>query len=393
MTEGITMNTKTRRIAINVGSGFVPGMNAVVAGAALAAAELGWELVGIRNGFEGLLHTDQHPDGGLVVLDRQRIENLDPAGGGVLGQAPRIDPFHVRQVNDGMVEEVDLSDHLLERLEEEQIDALISVVRGRGLSVLYKLHRKGLNTVCIPRSIENDIAATMVSFGFNSALSFTIEMLDRIHQAAKSARRIGVVEVPGEYSGWLALQAGTAVVADAVLIPEIPCDLHALAAKLTEKMSVGRPYGLVVVAEGAQLAGTPQGQTDKPSVNPLKDSLSPGATGDSSEHVIQRSGQAAQTVARELQLMLPEETRPVVLGPLVRGGPPTAVDRQLGLAYGAGAVEALSAGKDGVMVAFAPPNINFVPLTEAINKVRTVPADSLFMQIARSLGICLGSSS
>jgi 6-phosphofructokinase 1 len=393
MTEGITMNTKTRRIAINVGAGFIPGMNSVVAGAVLAAGELGWELVGIRNGFDGLLHTDQHPDGGLVVLDRQRIENLDPAGGGVLGQAPRVDPFHVRQVNDGMVEEVDLSDHLLERLKEEQIDALISVVGGRGLSILYKLHRKGLNTVCIPRSIENDIAATMVSFGFNSALSFTIEMLDRIHQAAKSARRIGVVEVPGEYSGWLALQAGTAVVADAVLIPEIPCDLHALAAKLTEKMSVGRPYGLVVVAEGAQLAGTPQGQTDKPSVNPLKDSLSPGATGDSSEHVIQRSGQAAQTVARELQLMLPEETNPVVLGPWVRGGPPTAVDRQLGLAYGAGAVEALSAGQDGVMVAFAPPNINFVPLTEAINKVRTVPADSLFMQTARSLGICLGSSS
>jgi 6-phosphofructokinase 1 len=391
MTEGITMNTKTRRIAINVGSGFVPGMNAVVAGAALAAAELGWELVGIRNGFEGLLHTDQHPDGGLVVLDRQRIENLDPAGGGVLGQAPREDPFHVRQVIDGMVEEEDLSDHLLERLKEEQIDALISVVGGRGLSILYKLHRKGLNTVCVPRSIENDIAATMVSFGFNSALSFTIEMLDRIHQAAKSARRIGVVEVPGDNSGWLALQAGTAVVADAILIPEIPCDLHAVAAKLTKMMSAGRPYGLVVVAEGAQLAG--KGQTDKPSVNPLKDSLSPGASGDSSEHVIQRSGQAAQTVARELQLMLPEETRPVVLGPLVRGGPPTAVDRQLGLAYGAGAVEALSAGKDGVMVAFAPPNINFVPLTEAINKVRTVPADSLFMQIARSLGICLGSSS
>jgi 6-phosphofructokinase 1 len=171
------MNTKTRRIAINVGSGFVPGMNAVVAGAALAAGELGWELVGIRNGFEGLLHTDQHPEGGLVVLDRQRIENLDPAGGGVLGQAPRVDPFHVRQVNDdNMVEEVDLSDHLLERLKEERIDALISVVRGRGLSVLYKLHRKGLNTVCIPRSIENDIAATMVSLGFNSALSFTTDL-------------------------------------------------------------------------------------------------------------------------------------------------------------------------------------------------------------------------
>jgi len=387
------MSTEIRRIAINVGGGFVPGMNTVVTGAALAAHTLGWELVGIRNGFDGLLHPEQHPDGGLVVLDRQTVEHLDPAGGGVLGQSARIDPFHASQVNDyGMIEEVDLSDHLLERFKEEKIDALISVVGGRGLSILYKLHRKGLKTVCIPRSIENDIAATMVSFGFNSALSFTIEMLDRIHQAAKSARRIGVVEVPGEHSGWLALQAGIAVVADAILIPEIPCDLRAVAAKLKEKMSVGRPYGLVVVAEGAKLPGKPQGQADEPSANPLKDSLSPGATGESGEHVIERAGQAAKTVARELQLMLPEETYPVVLGPLVRGGPPTAVDRQLGLAYGAGSVEALNGGKDGVMVAFAPPNINFVPLTEAINKVRTIPTDSEFMQIAKSVDISLGGA-
>jgi 6-phosphofructokinase 1 len=387
------VNKKTRRIAINVGGGFVPGMNTVVAGAALAAGELGWELVGIRDGFDGLLHPEQHPDGGLVLLDRQRVEDLEPAGGGVLGQSDRVDPFHVRQVDeDNLVEEVDLSDLLLERLGEEKIDALISVVGGRGLSVLYKLHRKGLNTVCIPRSIENDIAATMVSFGFNSALSFTIEMLDRVRQAAHSARQIGVVEVQGEQSGWLALQAGIAVVADAILIPEIPYDLHAVAATLKERMSLSRPYGLVVVAEGARLAEEPQGQTDKPSANPLKDSLSPGASGDSSEHVIQRSGQAAKTVAKRLQLLLPEEVYPLLLGPWARGGPPTAVDRQLGLAYGAGAVEALKAGKDGVMVAFAPPNINFVPLTEAINKVRTVPADSEFIRIARALNISLGGA-
>jgi len=387
------MNTKTRRIAINVGAGFVPGMNTVVAGAALAAGELGWETVGIRDGFDGLLNPGDHPDGGLVLLDRQLIENLDPAAGGVLGQSPRVDPFHVRQVNeDNLVEEVDMSDRLLERLKEEKIDALISVVSGRGLSIMYKLHRKGLNTVCIPRSIENDIAATMVSFGFNSALSFTIEMLDRVCQAVKSARKIGVVEVLGEQSGWLALQAGIAVVADAILIPEIPCDLHTVAAKLKERISPSRPYGLVVVAEGARLAEKPQSQADKPSANPLKDSLSPLASGDSGEHIIQRSGQAAETVAKRLQLLLPEETYPMVMGPWVRGGPPTAVDRQLGLLYGAGAVKALNAGENGVMVAFAPPNINFVPLAEAINKVRTVPAESEFIQIARALNISLGGA-
>ena len=124
-----------------------------------------------------------------------------------------MDPFHVRHVNDDdMVEEVDMSDELLKRLQAEDIDALIAVVGGRGLSILYKLHRKGLNAVCVPRSIENDIAATAVSFGFNSALSFTIEMLDRVRQAAQSARKIGVVEVLGDQAGWLALQAGIAVV-------------------------------------------------------------------------------------------------------------------------------------------------------------------------------------
>ena len=387
------MSTKTRRIAINVGSGFYPGMNAVIIGAALAGARLGWDMVGIRDGFEGLLHPEHYPDGGLVDLAPHSVDNLDPAGGSVLGQSPRVDPFHVRQVDeDNMVEEVDMSDHLLERLREEKIDALISVVSSRALTILYKLHRKGLNTVCIPCSIENDIAATMASYGFNSGLSFTIEMLDRVRQAAQSARRVGVVEVMGEHCGWLALQAGIAVCADAVLIPEIPYDLHAVAATLREKMSASKPYGLVVVAEGARPIEKPQDQADQPAANSFRDSLSPLASGESSEHVIERSGQVAKTVARQLQLLLTEETSPLVMGPWIRGGPPTAVDRQLGMAYGAGAVQALNAGNKGSMVAFEPPNINYVPLTEAINRVKTITADSEFIQIANSLNISLGGA-
>ena len=380
-----------KRIAINVGADYVPGMNAVIMGAALAAGNLGWELVGIQDGFDGLLRPERYPKGGLVTLNPQVAEDLDPAGGGILGQAVRVDPFQVRKVNeDGMVEEVDLSDLVLKRLAEERIDALISVVGGRGLSIFHKLHRKGLNTVCIPRSIDNDIAATALSFGFNSALSFTIEMLDRVRQAAQSAHKIGVVEVLGRQAGWLALQAGIAVCADVVLIPEIPCDLQIVAARLKEKISARRSRGLVVVAEGTKfIEGTPA-QAEKKSVHPLKASLSPLATGEASDHVIQRSGQAAETVATRLQLLIAEETYPLVLGPWARGGAPTAVDRQLGMAYGAGAVRALGTGKTGVMVALAPPDINFVPLADAINKVRTVPTDSLFVKIAQSLGIFLG---
>jgi len=388
MTKEIGHASLQRRIAIMVGAGYIPGINAVVMGAALAAGKLGWETVGIRDGFDGLLHPERYPDGGLLTLSPELVANLDPTAAGLLGQAPRVDPFHVRRVNeDEMVEEVDMSDQLLSRLKAEGIDAVISVVGGRGLSIVYKLHRKGLNAVCVPRSIENDVAATMVSFGFNTALSFTIEMLDRVRQAAQAARKIAVVEVLGEQAGWVALQAGIAVCADAVLIPEIPCDVRALASRLQDKVTPRRPYGLVVVAEGAKLVEDAKPQ-EKPS--PLKASLSPLATGDASEHVIRKSGQAAETVATRLQLLIAEETYPLVLGPWVRGGAPTAVDRQLALGYGAGAVRAIKAGAYGTMVAFVPPDIRFVPLAEAINKVRTVPVDSEFIQIASSLGIFLG---
>jgi 6-phosphofructokinase 1 len=383
------MNTNTKRLAVIVGAGFVPGINAVIKGVALATGKLGWEVVGIRDGFDGLLYPDKFPAGGLVPLHPQLIESLDPSAGSIVGQSLRVDPFHVRTVNkDDMVEEVDMSDHLLQKLRAEQIDAVISVVGARGMSILYKLHRKGLHTVCIPRSIENDVAATAVSFGFNSALSFTIEMLDRVRQAAQASHQIAVVEVLGEQTGWLALQAGIAVCADAVVIPEIPCDLHKLAGRLKEKITSSRPYGLVVVAEGAKFVDKTPAQAP---VSSLKASLSPLATGDASEHVIQRSGQAAEKVANKLQLLIAEKISSLVLGTWVRGGHPTAVDRQLGLGYGAGAVQALKAGQDGVMVAFVPPEIKFVPLAEAINKIRTVPADSEFVKIAQSLGIYIGN--
>jgi 6-phosphofructokinase 1 len=378
-----------RRIAIMVGAGYVPGLNAVITGAALASNKMGWELVGIRDGFDGLLHPEKYPDGGLVTLDPQLIENLDPSASGVLGQSARVDPFHVRTINkDDMVEEVDMSDELIKRLAAEKIDGLISVVGAKGVSIIYKLHRKGLNAVCIPRSIDNDIASTAVSFGFNSALTFTIDMLDRARQAAQAARKIAVVEVQGEQTGWIALQAGIAALADVVLIPEIPVDLKNVAVRIKDKMSARRPYALVVVAQGAKLIN--QVKNEEP-VSPLKPSLSPLATSDSnSEYVIHSSGQAAQAVATGLQLQIPEETFPMVIGPWVRGGKPTSIDRQLGMAYGAGALQALKAGKNGVMVSFVPPEIKFVPLAEAINKIRTVPTESEFLKIADSLGIYCG---
>jgi 6-phosphofructokinase 1 len=384
------MTTQIKRIAINFGGGYVPGLNTVITGVVLAASKLGWEVAGIRDGYDGLLFPGRYPDGGVMTLTPAIVENLTGTTGCILGTAARSDPFHVRTINeDNMVEEVDRSDELLGRIEKEKIDGVVSVVGSRALSILWKLSRKGLRTVCIPKSVENDVAATALSFGFNSALSFVADMLERCRQAAQSARRIGVIEVLGEHSGWLALQAGMAVCADAVLIPEIPYDLRTVAAKLREKAKAGQTFGLVVVAEGAKpLAGD-----DAPfraSDPKMKAALSPGATGSEGFHVIERSGQVAAEVALAIQRLTDQETYPLVLGQLARGGTPTVVDRQLGLGYGAGAVRALSNNQSGVMVVFQPPDLKFIAMNEAINKFRTVPAESEFVQIARSLGISLG---
>lgn len=387
------MNREKRRIAINVGAGFVPGLNAVIKGAALAATRLGWELVGIRDGFGGVLNRDLYPDGGLLPLGPTLIDNLDSAGSGLLGMSRRVDPFQMRHEDEhGMLEECDLSDELLAALKTEGIDAVVSVVGMRGLSILYKLHRKGLSTVCVPRSVENDIASTMVSFGFNSTLSFTIEMLDRARQAAQASRQVAVVEVLGEQAGWLALQSGIAAGADAVVIPEVPCDLNDLAADLQSRVTPQRPFGLVVVAQGARFKEAAKEEESVPAVNSLKASLSPMATEPSGAYAINRTGYAAETVSNGIQQRTALAAEAMVLGPWVRGGVSTAVDRQLGMAYGAAAITALETGKEGSMVAFVPPDIKFVPLKEAINKVRTVPETNEFIQIARTLGIFLGGN-
>jgi 6-phosphofructokinase 1 len=392
------MDDLRRRIAINCGGGYVPGLDAVLAGASLAARELGWEVLGIHDGYDGLLVPAIYPDGGLIRFDARAIDNLSGGGGSVLGTAARNDPFRVRHVNDeGFVGEADRSDELLAAIGAQGIDAVISIVGGsavtgqHALSVAFKLSRKGLKTVCIPKSIENDVANTALSFGFNTALSYAAETLDRIRTAARDVRRLAVVEVPGREAGWLALQSGIATRADVVLIPEIPYDLKTVAARIDDGEKAGRRPSLVVAAEGArakdgaQLSVEGRADTLRKSLSPLSDPLfGEGA------RVIERSGALAQNLALGLQRLTDLETLPFSIGQLVRGGAPTVVDRQLGLGYGAAAVQALRDDQNGVMVVFQPPDLAFVPLSDAINKIRTVPPKSEFVRIARALGVCLG---
>ncbi|MFZ1462319.1 MAG: 6-phosphofructokinase [Ignavibacteria bacterium] len=381
------MKKNKKRIAINISGGFIPGINNVIAGAVLAANRHGWEVCGIHDGFDGLLFPERYPSGGVIELDPQTARHL--IHGTIIGTASASDPFNVRKINsDGIIEETDRSGELLAELKKHKIDALISVVEGRALSILLKLNRLGLRSVCIPKSIENDIWSTSLSFGFNTALNSAAEMLERIRQAAESTHKIAVVEVPGTRTGWLALQSGMATLADAVLIPEIPYDINYVASELGKKISSGKRFGIVVAAEGAVPVKKEETQREISSFNA---SLSPHAKEGEGPFVIERSGLAANHAALELQRLTELETYPIVIGQLVRGGTPTAVDKQLGLGYGAGAVKALNEDQSGVMVVFQPPDLKYVSLAESINKVRTVPTDSLFIKITQALGICLGS--
>jgi ATP-dependent phosphofructokinase / diphosphate-dependent phosphofructokinase len=380
-----------KRIAIALGAGYTPGVNAIIMGAAIAAHRQGWEVVGIRDGFEGVLFPERFANNGLIDLGPEAVSKLNPLNSDAMGTASMVDPFNVRTINElEMVEEVDLSDELLANLKKQNIDAVVAIMMGRGLSILHKLNLKGLQSVCIPRSVENDMAATAVSFGFNTALSFTIEMLDRAMEAAKSAKKVGVIEVLGTQSGWLALQSGTAVLADAVVLPEYPCDVTKLAEHLKARITKDRAYGLIVVAEGATFTNMPGGITENN--DDLKKALSPLATeSENDKFVINRSGKAASVLAHGLQQLLTDDIFPLVLGPWTRGGSATAVDRQLGLGYGSAAIRALQSNQFSTMVSFMPPAMQFVPLIDALNKVRTVQNESYFIDIAHSLGIYTGA--
>ena len=390
------MNPDTPRIAINIGSGHLPGLDLVVAGAVLAASDIGWEIVGIRDGYDGLLYPERYRDRGLVNL-RPGMVDTAGRGGSFIGTAARTDPFHVRTINDDtQVEETDRSDEVLNSLHTAGIEAVISLVGGSALTGLYalsvalKLHRKGLRTVCVPKSVENEIASVPQAYGYNSVLSQTAETIERIRIGTQDGGRLAVVEVPGQHAGWLALQSGIAAHANAVLLPEIPYDLARVASALAAQEHAGRSVALIVVAEGARPKSNEiASATD---TGGLRASLTPNADSSFGEgaHVIDRAGAAAESVALGLQRLTERDVLPFALGHLVRGGAPTVVDRQLGLAYGAGAVMALRSGADGVLISYQPPEVKTVPLAESIGRIRTVPVEGEMMQIARALGIAFG---
>lgn len=362
-----------RRIAINTGGGDAPGLNAVIQAAVCAAHLRGWTIVGIRDAYDGLLFPDAYPEGGLVELEPSAVADIARQGGTILGTTNRGNPFRsIEQAPDGSVREIDRSAELLDALRARGVDALIAVGGDGSLAIAQKLYEQGLRLVGVPKTIDNDLDATVTTFGFNSAVTFATECIDRLHVTALAHRRVIVVEVMGRYAGWIALNAGVAGGADAILIPEIPYDIETVARHLGERHRAGRKYSIVVVAEGA----VPRGGdvTVKRREAGRAEVL----------------GGIGERVAGELQNLTGRESRAVVLGHLLRGGSPTAIDRVLGLAFGTAAVRALADGRNGVMVAVNPPRIEHVPIENAIARMKRVPLDGEIVETARSLGISLG---
>jgi len=367
------VKSSIKRIALSTGGGDAPGLNAVIRAATLAARNRDWYVVGIRDGFNGLLFPDEYPDGGLIELTRDRVRGIVYQGGTIIGTTNRGNPiaFPVQQ-NDGTWIEVDRTEELLGRFEEHRIDALITVGGDGSMSIAGHLHEAGLRLVGVPKTIDNDLEKTTSSFGFDTAVHFASECIDRLFSTATSHGRIIVVEVMGRYAGWIALNAGMASGVHAILIPEIPFSLEPVAALITQRERRGAKFSIVCVAEGARPVGGERSIMGK------------------SVGQAERLGGIGAKVAAELQQMTGREARTVVLGHLLRGGSPTSFDRLLGLRFGAAAVRALDDGHNGVMVVLTPPTVDYVPLAEATRRLRTVPLDCDSILTARDMGINFG---
>jgi 6-phosphofructokinase 1 len=362
-----------RKIAISTGGGDAPGLNAVIRAVVLAALQRGWECVGIRDGFNGLLVPEAYPDGGVVQLRRKSVSGITHLGGTILGTTNRGNPtaFPVRQP-DGSYVEVDRTDELVELFHAADIDALITIGGDGSLSIGHTLATKGLRVVGVPKTIDNDLDRTYMTFGFDTAVSFATDCLDRLHSTATSHRRIMVVEVMGRYAGWIALHSGIAGNAHIVLIPEIPFDLEKVAEAIRERERKGRRTTVVVVAEGAKPVGGDVSVLGK-------------AVGQA-----EKLGGIGEKVAHALEERTGKEARTVVLGHLLRGGSPTSFDRLVALRFGAAAVRALEQGQSSVMVSLAPPTVRYEPLGEVVRRMKVVSLDSDTVQTARDIGISFG---
>lgn len=355
-----------QRLGVLTGGGDAPGLNAVIRAVVKASVNAGIECVGLQDSFDGLIEP-----GRSRVLTARDVTGILRIGGTILGTTNRGNPFAYPIAGpDGTR---DYSSVVIENFNAMRLDALI-VIGGDGtLAIAYEFWKRGIPVVGVPKTIDNDIAETTNCFGFDTAVGFATDAIDRLHTTAESHRRIMVVEVMGRYAGWIALHGGVAGGADIILMPEIPYDLEKVAAHIRSRERFGARFSIVVVAEGAK----PVGGTVS-----LVQEARPG-------HV-ERLGGIGHSIAASLEEMTGKETRAVVLGHLQRGGAPTSYDRVLATRFGGKAVDLARCGEFGKMVALHPPHIVAVPLDQVVGKQRKVPLDYDLLKTARAVGVSFG---
>jgi 6-phosphofructokinase 1 len=365
---------RPKKIAINTGGGDAPGLNAVIRAATLAAVERGWEIWGIRHGYRGLLEPSAD---GLVQLDRDRVRGITYLGGTILGTANRGDPFKypTRVPGQPGLVPVDRSEELVRRFREEGFEALIAVGGDGSMRIAHALVQRGLPCVIgVPKTIDNDVRATDLTFGFDTAVGIATEAIDRLHSTAEAHERVMVVEVMGRHTGWIALYSGVAGTADVILMPEIPFRYEPVAEKIRQREARGRHFSIVVVAEGAM---------------PTGGEITVKEAGDAFRGVAVLGG-IAERVAKELAAFTGKEARSLVLGHLQRGGGPSTSDRVLALRFGTAAVRVLAEGQGNGMVALRNGRIELVALEEVAHGTKRVPLDSDVIVTAREMGVCFG---
>lgn len=366
------MARATRTIGVLTGGGDAPGLNAALRGVVKSAIlRYGWHVIGFEDGYEG------------AILGRARELGLDDVrgllvrGGTILGASNRANPFRFRHPAQDDTEPRDHSATLLATMREFSIDALV-VIGGEGsLTIAHQLHQLGLPIVGIPKTIDNDVRGTIQTIGFDTAVTIATEAIDRLHTTAESHHRVMLVELMGRDAGWIALYAGVAGGADAILIPELPFSLERLVSVIEQRQNRGRHFTIVAVAEGARpLDGEPIYQR----LGPLP--------------YERKYGGVSAVLQQQLSQLLPLEVRSVVLGHLQRGGSPTPTDRILATTLGTAAVEAIARGESGVMVALrahpagrAAWGVVTVPLAEVARGPRLVPLDHPAVAAARAIGI------
>jgi ATP-dependent phosphofructokinase / diphosphate-dependent phosphofructokinase len=361
-----------RRIAINTGGGDAPGLNGVIRATTLGAINRGWEVIGIREGYAGLI--DASGDG-LIHLDREAVRGIAHIGGTILGTTNRGDPFRYPVERDGKVVPTDVSEDLVRRFQELGCEALIALGGDGSMNLATRLMARGLPRVIgVPKTIDNDLLGTDVTFGFETAVATATDAIDKLHTTAQAHRRVMVVEVMGRYAGWIALHAAIAGGADAVLIPEIPYRLEPLFEKLRARYEGGRPFAIVVVAEGARAAGG--------------DMIFRGEKSLFKEHAV--LGGIAERISQQISESAGFESRSLVLGHLQRGGSPCTFDRVLAQRLGSAAARYLDESTESGLVAMVNGSTQLVPFAQVISGTRNVgPGDELVLT-ARSLGLAFG---